>query len=77
MTRSEFHVEDMRYEGSMVGLRRQLCRRSGIQDVATDLLRNTATVTFDANRVSTTDVEHFIAECGYRCRCCGNSTDPR
>jgi hypothetical protein len=47
VTRIEFHVEDLRYEHSMVGLRRQLQRCAGIQDVATDPGASTATIIFD------------------------------
>ena len=75
MTRRAFHVEDLRYEHSMVGLRRQLHRCSGIQDVATDPGAGTATITFDADHWNAGDIERLITECGYVChRAVGDGT---
>jgi hypothetical protein len=72
VTRRTFYVDDLRYEHSMVGLRRQLRRRHGIQDVTTDPGGNTATISFDASCWSDRDIERMIAECGYVCHCPGD-----
>lgn len=69
MTRRTFHVRDLQYEHSMVGLGRQLKRRHGIQNVKTDADSDTATITYDASCWSDRDIERLIAECGYVCHC--------
>jgi hypothetical protein len=71
VTRRTFHVDDLRYEHSMVGLGRQLRRRHGIQDVTTDPGSSTATITFDASCWSERDIGRLIAECGYVCEGAG------
>lgn len=73
MTRKEFHVKDLRYEHTMVGLRRQLQRCPGIHNVATEPGRSMATITFDASRWSAGGIEHLIGECGYVCHCQGDT----
>jgi hypothetical protein len=65
VTSREFHVEDLRYEHSMVRLRRQLQRCPGIQDVATDPGTSIATISFAADRWNAKDLERLITECGY------------
>jgi copper chaperone CopZ len=69
MTSSRFHIDDLGYEHSVVGLRHQLQRCPGIQDVMTDPREGTATVTYDPRRWNQLDIEHLIAECGYVCHC--------
>lgn len=76
MTSRRFHVEDLRYEHSMVGLGRQLQRSRGIEGVTTDPGSDTATITFDAACWSDRDIERLIAECGYVCHCPSDDKSP-
>lgn len=69
MTSSQFHVEDLRYEHSPVGLRHQLQRCPGIEEVATDPREGTTTITYDPARWDERNLERLIAECGYVCHC--------
>ena len=54
------------FEGSAVGLERQLARRAGIDHVEVDPKAHTVTVDFDDARVKRADVRRLIAECGYQ-----------
>ena len=69
MTSSRFHVEDLGYEHSVVGLRHQLQRCPGIHYVATDACEGTTTIIYDPVRWDERDLQRLISECGYVCRC--------
>ena len=54
------------FEGTAVGLERQLARRAGIGHVEVNPAAHTVTIDFEDRRVEPAAVERFIAECGYR-----------
>lgn len=57
------------FEGSAVGLERQLACRKGIGRVDVNPRTHTVRVDFDDRRMKRGDVERIIAECGYHGYC--------
>ena len=58
------------FEHSSVGLGRQLRVRAGISGVEVDPRADRASISYDETRLTASQVERLIAECGYECRCC-------
>jgi hypothetical protein len=60
-------VDSLNYESTPIGLRRQLSRREGIEDVKVDEASGTATIRYDESHVRADRVRWYIAESGYTC----------
>lgn len=67
MRRVTAEIERLTFEHSCVGLARQLERRPGITQVEVDTRADRATITYDDTRLSVSELERLIAECGYEC----------
>jgi copper chaperone CopZ len=69
MRRITAEIERLTFEHSCVGLARQLQRRPGITQVEVDTRADRATITYDDTRLSVSQLERLIGECGYECLC--------
>ena len=69
MRRVTAEIERLTFEHSCVGLARQLRCRPGITQVEVDTHAERATITYDDTRLSTSQLERLIAECGYEYSC--------
>ena len=67
MRQTRFRVDHLLFEHSSVGLRRQLEHRAGIHGVTTDPQSSLAIVTYDQERLASSDVARLISESGYEC----------
>ena len=63
------------FEHSSIGLAHQLQIRAGISRVDVDPRTDRASITYDETRLTASQVQRLIAECGYECRCCKPATD--
>ena len=69
MKRLTTNIDADMFEGSAVGLERQLARRPGIKHVTVNRKTHTVSVDFDDARLKRADVQRFIAESGYHGFC--------
>ena len=77
MQRITAEIDRLGFEHSSIGLARQLRMRSGISRVEVDQRTDRAAITYDETRLTASQVERLIGECGYECRSWTRSTEAK
>ena len=75
MRRITAECDRLGFEHSSIGLARQLATRAGISRVEVDPSADRASITYDESKLTASQVERLIAECGYECRCCRSAPE--
>lgn len=70
MQSSVFHVKQLGFEGTELGLKRQLERQPGIVAVEVEPAVYRVTIYHDERLASRADIRRVIADCGYWCPEC-------
>lgn len=61
------HTGGLNYSGEKAIVERMLGRRPGVTEVAANPVAQTATVTFDPEKTTLTQLRDWVEECGYHC----------